>query len=318
MYREQGAHHTYDSWHAFGGEEWQPPAGGGRHRAHADEFGHPPDMSTGPRTPGDFAEPLVPPGTDWDPAEELAFMLLDAPEQYADTSRDDGASGRAGVPGTGRADPRESTTELPGLRRRRRPGRRARRRQALGAVRTASVVLAALAAVIALAVGLLGGFAAYEPLRLSATSPASHGVVSWWPLLVYGPWLVASLSVLRAALHRRRAVHSWTVVLLFSAIAMFLCAWQAPRTLSDSAAAALPGLASLISFQQVVRQITLSRPPRRTVSRHRQARAGSPGSTEGDGAGAARKEGGRKPSASRPRTRQGQPRGAAPRGGALR
>lgn len=50
----------------------------------------------------------------------------------------------------------------------------------------------------------------------------SPGVLAWWPLLVYGPWLVASLSVLRAALHRRRAVHSWAVVLLFSHIAMVL------------------------------------------------------------------------------------------------
>ncbi|MFH8533850.1 DUF1109 domain-containing protein [Streptomyces tendae] len=318
MYREQGAPHTYDSRHAFGREQWQPPAGG-RHRAHADAFGQPPDKSTGPGTAGDFTEPLVPPGTDWDPAEELAFMLRDAPEQYAGTIPDDGAPGRLWEPGAGQADPQESAAEPPGLGRRRRPGRRARRRQALGAVRTASVVLAVLAAVIASAVGLLGGMAAYDPLRLSATSPASHGVVSWWPLLVYGPWLVASLSVLRAALHRRRAVHSWIVVLLFSAIAMFLCVWQAPRTLSDSAAAALPGLASMISFQQVVRQITLNRPPRRTVSRHGQARAGSPGPTEGAGAGPDKGGSGRQPSAARPPTPRGQsPRGAMPRGGAPR
>ncbi|WP_245235237.1 DUF2637 domain-containing protein [Streptomyces violaceorubidus] len=117
---------------------------------------------------------------------------------------------------------------------------------------------------------MFSGMAAYEPLRLTASASASGGVMSWWPLLVYGPWLVASLAVLRAALHQRRAVHSWAVVVLFSALAMLLCVLQAPRTLADTSSAALPGLASLICFQQVVRQITLSRPPRRAVPRHRQ------------------------------------------------
>jgi hypothetical protein len=107
-------------------------------------------------------------------------------------------------------------------------------------------------------------------------------VVSWWPLLVYGPWLVASLAVLRSALHQRRAVHSWAVVLLFSAIAMLLCIAQAPRTLSDAAAAALPGLAALVCFQQIVRQITLTRPPRRAVTpRHRQRDTPAPGAGTG-------------------------------------
>ncbi|MCV2457890.1 hypothetical protein OEB94_01070 [Streptomyces sp. ICN988] len=99
MYREEGAPPTYDSRHVFGQEQWQPPAGDGRHRAHADDFGHPPDMAIGPRTDGDFTDPSVPPGTDWDPAEELAFMLRDAPEQYVDECRDDaafrGGTGRA-------------------------------------------------------------------------------------------------------------------------------------------------------------------------------------------------------------------------------
>lgn len=137
--------------------------------------------------------------------------------------------------------------------------------------------MAALAAVIAASVSLFGGMVAYEPLRLAAVTRTRGSVVSWWPLLVYGPWLVASLAVLRAALHQRRAVHSWAVVLLFSAIAMLLCVAEAPRTVSDAAAAALPGLASLVCFQQVIRQITLTRPPRRAVPRHRQRVAVTPG-----------------------------------------
>jgi hypothetical protein len=110
---------------------------------------------------------------------------------------------------------------------------------------------------------------AYGPLRLLAASRASGGMVIWWPLLVYGPWLVAALSVLRAAVHQRRAVHSWCVVLLFSATALFICVMQSPRSLTSHVAAALPSVASLACFQQLVRQITLTRPPRRITPRHR-------------------------------------------------
>ncbi|MFD0544572.1 DUF2637 domain-containing protein [Streptomyces mexicanus] len=126
------------------------------------------------------------------------------------------------------------------------------------------------------AVSFFGGMVAYDPLRIVAVTRMQDGIASWWPLLVYGPWLVASLSVLRSALHRRRAVHSWAVVLLFSSIAMLLCVIQAPRTIVDMSSAALPGLASLACFQQLVRQITLTRPPRRTAPRHRLIRTPRP------------------------------------------
>lgn len=232
-----------------------PTPGTGRHRA-----------------PGAaFPEALVPPDPGWDPAEELAFLLQDAMEQQQTPVRHEtDASAIAPAPGSPLSNLQEITAELPPLRdsptshRKVRPGRKVSR------LRAASLFLAATAAVIAASVSLFGGMVAYEPLRLTAVGRAEDGVVSWWPLLVYGPWLVASLSVLRSALHQRRAVHSWAVVLLFSSIAMLLCIAHAPRTPSDTAAAALPGLASLICFQQVVRQITLTRPPRRAVPRHRQ------------------------------------------------
>ncbi|WP_461081902.1 DUF2637 domain-containing protein [Streptomyces deserti] len=126
-----------------------------------------------------------------------------------------------------------------------------------------------MVALIASAVSFIGGVAAYIPLRHAAVSGTQNSIASWWPLLVYGPWLAASLSVLRAALHQRRAVHSWCVVLIFSAIAILLSVAQAPRTAVDISATALPSLASLACFQQLVRQITLTRPPQRAVPRHR-------------------------------------------------
>ncbi|MER6979828.1 DUF2637 domain-containing protein [Streptomyces carpinensis] len=170
----------------------------------------------------------------------------------------------------------EITAALPPLRDVSRSHRKVRERRRPNVLRTASHLIAALAAVIASSVSFFGGVVAYDPLRVVAMPRMHDGIASWWPLLVYGPWLVASLSVLRAALHQRRAVHSWCVVLLFSTIAMLLCVVQAPRTIVDMSAAALPGLASLACFQQVVRQITLTRPPRRTAPRHRLSRAPQP------------------------------------------
>ncbi|MGW0814481.1 DUF2637 domain-containing protein [Streptomyces viridiviolaceus] len=247
-------HHERVDRHTSYTEGPFPTTGTGRHRAPG----------------GAFPEALVPPEPGWDPAEELAFLLQDAMEQQAPVRHETDASAISPAPGSPLSNLQEITAELPPLRdsptshRKVRPGRKVSR------LRAASLLLAALAAVIAASVSLFGGMVAYEPLRLTAVGRAEDGVVSWWPLLVYGPWLVASLSVLRSALHQRRAVHSWAVVLLFSFIAMLLCVAHAPRTPSDTAAAALPGLASLICFQQVVRQITLTRPPRRAAPRHRQ------------------------------------------------
>lgn len=139
-------------------------------------------------------------------------------------------------------------------------------------VRTGSVFTAVLVAVIAAVVSVFSGLAICEALRHSAGPRTAHDVASWWPLLIYGPWMVASLSILRAALHQRRAVHSWSIVLLFSTLATFLCVAQAPRTLAAQAAATLPPIAALACFQQLVRQITLTRPPRQLAPRHRSRR----------------------------------------------
>ncbi|MFE5757790.1 hypothetical protein ACFQ7I_29495 [Streptomyces massasporeus] len=228
----------------------------------------------------DFITPLTPPDPTWDPAEELAFILEEALGEQAriPAPRDEDRApdpASAPAPGTHMRRLQDITEELPPVRDVPRRHRKVRTRKAPGVLRTTSFLAAALAAVIALAVSLLSGMVAYDPLRLVAVSPAARGLRTWWPLLVYGPWLVGSLSVLRAALHQRRAVHSWCVVLVFSSIAVLLCVVQAPRTVLGTAAAALPGLAALACFQQVVRQITLTRPPMRWAPRHRMGQAPS-------------------------------------------
>ncbi|MFI2372001.1 DUF2637 domain-containing protein [Streptomyces sp. NPDC018833] len=243
-------------------------SGGGRHRAPAEVF----------------SDPLIPPDSGWDPAEELAFMLRDAIEEQQPiipvirneeslTTPDSKTHREALEEITAELPP---LPKLPPLKGTPRGHRKVRERQRLGAIRTASYLIAALATVIASAVSFFGGMIAYDPLQFIAVSRTQSSVASWWPLLVFGPWLVASLSILRAALHQRRASHSWCVVVLFSSIAIALCVAQAPKNVVDTAAAALPSLASLACFQQLVRQITLSRPPLRTLPRHRLQRAETP------------------------------------------
>ncbi|WP_374984673.1 DUF2637 domain-containing protein [Streptomyces fradiae] len=161
------------------------------------------------------------------------------------------------------------TADLPPVRRSAAPGHRKDRARTIGWVPTVSYSIAALATVLVSMVSVFGGVIAYDPLRHIAEARTSADAVKWWPLLVYGPWLVASLSILRAAVHQRRAAHSWIVVLLFSLTAMLLCVAEAPRTFTDTAAAALPTVASLACFHQLVRLITLTRPPRRRTRRRR-------------------------------------------------
>ncbi|WP_342342212.1 DUF2637 domain-containing protein [Streptomyces agglomeratus] len=202
----------------------------------------------------------------WDPAEELAHLLQEAiAADPGDAPTLPGADeppvvGADGAPLTGLT---RITAELPAVRPS--PSRRRRalsRRRTAGALQTASFFLAALAAVVVSMVCVFGGMVTYDPLRHLAKYRTTGDAVRWWPLLVYGPWMVASLSILRAALHQRRAAHSWAVVLLFSTVSILLCVSQAPRTVVDVSAAALPSLAALACFQQLVRQITLTRPPR--------------------------------------------------------
>ncbi|GAA3378732.1 hypothetical protein GCM10017750_29660 [Streptomyces racemochromogenes] len=253
-------------------------------------------------------------GASWDPSEELAHLCRDAmppgPAEPVDRAAYDDtasetvsgiglASGLASGLGPGLASgfapgpgPGPGPGFVPGLddggipagggHRLRAPAPAGHRRG--GAVKTSVMTLlhtgslctAVLVAVIAAVVSMFSGLAICEALRHSAGPGTAHGVSSWWPLLIYGPWMVASLSILRAALHQRRAVHSWSIVLLFSTLATLLCLAQAPRTFAAQAAATLPPIAALACFQQLVRQITLTRPPRQPAPRHRGRRRPAP------------------------------------------
>ncbi|MFJ8646320.1 DUF2637 domain-containing protein [Streptomyces sp. NPDC093546] len=239
----------------------------------------------------DARQPLAPLGSldmadlMWDPAEELACLLQEsaapgrtpgrATDRPSDRPSDWAADAGTVAPDRPMERLEQITAELPPVRPPQASHRRVpAKRSPVTLLRTGSVLIAALAAVIVSMVSVYGGMVAYDPLRHIAESHTSHDAVRWWPLLVYGPWMVGSLCILRTALHRRRAAHSWCVVLLFSTIAMLLCIAQAPRTVPDIATAALPSVAALACFQQLVRQITLTRPPRQRAPRHRSADTG--------------------------------------------
>ncbi|MEU8432549.1 DUF2637 domain-containing protein [Streptomyces sp. NPDC029216] len=238
----------------------------------------------------------------WDPSEELAYLCQEAMAPSRAEPADPVAFGETGetVSGAGLASGLSAgftsglssgfTSGLssgldggglsPGAGQRpRTPGPGGHRRGSpakapvVALLRTGSLCTAVLVAVIAAVVSMFSGLAICEALRHSAGPRTAHDVASWWPLLIYGPWMVASLSILRAALYQRRAVHSWSIVLLFSTLATLLCVAQAPRTLAAQAAATLPPIAALACFQQLVRQITLTRPPRQPAPRHRNRRS---------------------------------------------
>ena len=156
------------------------------------------------------------------------------------------------------------TVHVPRPRRHRGPRARPKRRPAARPrwPRLAGGLLAAGIALLAAALSALAGVLSYSPLRHAASLRTSPSLTASWPLLVYGPWLVAALSVLRAALYRRRAVHSWCVVLLSSALAVLLCVAQAPRHPVGLAVAGLPPVSALVAFQQLVCQATLLHAPR--------------------------------------------------------
>ncbi len=208
----------------------------------------------------------------WDPAEELAILLqegaaLGQPGPFTPKpfdGNDDTAATLGFVAGLEHNVGERPSTQATGGHRRHQS-----KSPVMTLLQTGSLFTATLVAVIAAVVSILSGLAICDALRHSAAPHTAREVVIWWPLLIYGPWMVASLSILRSALHQRRALHSWSIVLLFSTLATLLCVAQAPRTIAAAAASALPAVAALACFQQLVRQITLTRPPRQAIPRHR-------------------------------------------------
>ncbi|MFI9271097.1 DUF2637 domain-containing protein [Kitasatospora sp. NPDC052896] len=123
-----------------------------------------------------------------------------------------------------------------------------------------------LTAVTVIAVCVLGWLLSYDPLRDLAFTRVPRGLSQLWPLIVYGPWLVGCLSVLRAALDGRRPMHSWVVVVVFSTVATGLCVADVSHTAPDVIVAGLPPITAVVSLHQLVRQLLAGKGTHRHAS----------------------------------------------------
>ncbi|MEV0322628.1 DUF2637 domain-containing protein [Streptomyces sp. NPDC050658] len=135
--------------------------------------------------------------------------------------------------------------------------RRHRARKASGRwSRFASRGVTTLTVVMVLCVVSLGGLISYKTLHVLGTSDLPQGVAHWWPLLIYGPWIVACLTILRSALHGRGTRgSSWTIMIFFSLINATLCAVNAIGDAVTTTVAGLPPIAALACLHQLVDQL---------------------------------------------------------------
>ncbi|MGP4048371.1 DUF2637 domain-containing protein [Streptomyces sp. 2A115] len=190
----------------------------------------------------DVPDPAISPDG-WDPNEELARMLntthsVDPAPPLLDS---------------------DSRPRRPVSRRRPRPG-----------VNTLAgnpkiITVAILIAIITIcAVTMLGWSISYSygQLRTIALLAVSAKLAQWWPLTVYGPWFVASLSILRAAVQHRTARRSWAVMLISSGVAVALCISNSPHSLLSMVIVGIPPITALVCFRELVGQFSSQPGPR--------------------------------------------------------
>ncbi|MGW0845884.1 DUF2637 domain-containing protein [Streptomyces sp. NPDC002787] len=102
----------------------------------------------------------------------------------------------------------------------------------------------------------------YSQLRDIALLVVSEKLAKWWPLTVYGPWLLAGLSIVRASVQGRTARRSWAVMLLSSGTAVALCIGQSPSSLLAMVIVGIPPITALVCFRELVGQFSAGRGPR--------------------------------------------------------
>ncbi|WP_338897082.1 DUF2637 domain-containing protein [Streptomyces sp. TG1A-60] len=177
------------------------------------------------------------PSEGWDPDEELAQILYTT--QSADLAPPSHDSPRR---------PRR-----PASRRRPRPGAHI----VSGNSRVITIAfLIAIIVLCALAMLCWSLSYSYRQLHDIALLVVSDKLAQWWPLTVYGPWLVAGLSILRASVQHRTARRSWTVMLISSGTAAALCVGQAPSSLLAMVIVGIPPITALVCFRELVGQFS--------------------------------------------------------------
>ncbi|MEU9474153.1 DUF2637 domain-containing protein [Streptomyces sp. NPDC048191] len=170
----------------------------------------------------------------WDPVEELAQMLSAASAASPDP-----------------APPHERSSH-------RRTRRRIRAESRTQDSNRGTHVTILVATISVCAVCMLGwSFSySYAQLRATASFVLPTKLAQWWPLTVYGPWLVAALSILRATVQNRSARRSWGVVLGASAMAVALCISHSSHSLLSLIIFGIPPITALVCFWEIVGQVS--------------------------------------------------------------
>ncbi|WP_234388618.1 DUF2637 domain-containing protein [Streptomyces sp. AS58] len=193
---------------------------------------------------GGMPEPDIP-ANDWDPVEELAQMLSTTTGRTAEPARPPAPE---------------------------RPHRRTNRRRHPdshfldGGQRVTHVTLL-IAAITLSAVCMLGWSISYsyDQLRAIASLILPAEFARWWPMTVFGPWLVAALSILRATVQHRSARRSWCVILAASAMAVALSVGHSSRSVLSLVIFGIPPVTALVCFWELVGQVPTKRRPRHAV-----------------------------------------------------
>ncbi|MCX4907043.1 DUF2637 domain-containing protein [Streptomyces sp. NBC_00878] len=159
----------------------------------------------------------------------------------------------------GRHSLRPASPHRPAGRRRARPGFRF-----LAGKRRIITVAILVAAIVICAVTMLTWSISYscDQLRTIALLAVPPKLAQWWPLMVYGPWLMAGLSILRKSVQRRTARRSWAVMLICSGTAVALCIGQSPDSLLAMVIVGIPPITALVCFRELVGQFSPRHCPR--------------------------------------------------------
>lgn len=196
----------------------------------------------------------------WDPDEELAQMLSSA----------------SGMPGVSDVDPAPSAP-LDGPHRHRVDRRRPRPgSHVLDGAHKVTPVTILVATIAACAVAMLGwsiGYS-YNQLRAIAGTVLPAPLAQWWPLTVYGPWFVAALSILRAAVQHRTARRSWSVLLVASGTAVALCVSHSSHSILSMVIVGIPPITALVCFRELVGQVSCKYRPRHAAHGKEQSTGG--------------------------------------------
>ncbi|WP_129312331.1 DUF2637 domain-containing protein [Streptomyces sp. L2] len=131
-----------------------------------------------------------------------------------------------------------------------------------------------IAVIIACTASMLGWSISYsyEQLRTVASLFMPATVARWWPWMLYGPWLAAGMSIMRASLQHRTARWSWTVLVTASVGAVALCVGNSSKSLLMMAVSGIPPITALACFQELVTQFSYRYRPQHAMHSAKRSR----------------------------------------------